>query len=115
MVVRAVGDLEAVIGVQVSHKALFRLGFKSEINDGKMINEPHPGYVGLPSLHGFDYNTDLHLSHIRELIGSNLQTIPGINDFFPKKLYSICFPVIPIGKWTSNFGIHMVAFIHYAN
>ena len=48
-----------------------------------MINEPHPGYVGLPSLHGFDYNTDLHLSHIRELIGLNLQTIPGINDFFP--------------------------------
>ena len=47
-----------------------------------MFNEPHPGYVGLPSLNAFDYNTDLHLSHVRELIASNLQTIPGINNFF---------------------------------
>ncbi|PPQ71478.1 hypothetical protein CVT25_013388 [Psilocybe cyanescens] len=28
-----------------------------------MINEPHPGYVNV-SLHAFNYNTDLHLSHI---------------------------------------------------
>lgn len=26
-----------------------------------MLNEPHPGYIGLPSLHSFNYNTDLHL------------------------------------------------------
>lgn len=25
------------------------------------MNEPHPGYIGLPSLHAFNYNTDLHL------------------------------------------------------
>lgn len=30
-----------------------------------MINEPHPGYINLSSLHSFNYNTDLHLSHIR--------------------------------------------------
>ncbi|KAH9474389.1 Ergosteryl-beta-glucosidase [Psilocybe cubensis] len=44
MVVRAVGDLDGVIGFQ-------------------MINEPHPGYVNV-DLHAFNYNTDLHLSHI---------------------------------------------------
>ncbi|KAF9531115.1 cytoplasmic protein [Crepidotus variabilis] len=45
MVVRAVGDLEGVIGFQ-------------------MMNEIHPGYINLPSLHSFDYKTNLHLSHI---------------------------------------------------
>lgn len=30
------------------------------------MNEPHRGYINLPSLHEFDYNTDLHLSHVRE-------------------------------------------------
>ncbi|KAG8740377.1 hypothetical protein FRC10_004386 [Ceratobasidium sp. 414] len=39
--VRAVGDLESVIGFE-------------------MMNEPHRGYVSIPSLHGFDYTTDLH-------------------------------------------------------
>ncbi|PPQ89778.1 hypothetical protein CVT25_008064 [Psilocybe cyanescens] len=28
-----------------------------------MMNEPHPGYVNV-ALHAFNYNTDLHLSHI---------------------------------------------------
>ncbi|KIM41720.1 glycoside hydrolase family 5 protein [Hebeloma cylindrosporum] len=44
MVARTVGDLDGVIGFQ-------------------LINEPHPGYVNV-SLHNFNYNTDLHLSHI---------------------------------------------------
>ena len=30
------------------------------------MNEPHRGYINIPSLHSFDYNTDLHLSHVRE-------------------------------------------------
>ncbi|KAF8885813.1 glycoside hydrolase family 5 protein [Infundibulicybe gibba] len=42
---RAVGDLDGVIGFQA-------------------MNEPHRGYIDLQSLHSFDYNTDLHLSHI---------------------------------------------------
>lgn len=29
------------------------------------MNEPHRGYIDLPSLHKFDYNTDLHLSSVR--------------------------------------------------
>ena len=78
-----------------------------------MFNEPHSGYVGIPSLNAFDYNTDLHFSHVRKLIASNLQTIPGINKFF--QLYSICFPVISIRIWTSNFGINMDTFAYYAN
>ncbi|CAA7263297.1 unnamed protein product [Cyclocybe aegerita] len=45
MIVRAVGDLEGVLGFQ-------------------MKNEPHRGYINVPSLHAFDYNTDLHLSHV---------------------------------------------------
>ncbi|KAF8152913.1 glycoside hydrolase family 5 protein [Crassisporium funariophilum] len=45
MVVRAVGDLDGVIGFQ-------------------MMNEPHRGYISIPSLNAFDYNTDLHLSHV---------------------------------------------------
>ncbi|KAF9011688.1 glycoside hydrolase superfamily, partial [Cyathus striatus] len=42
---RAVGELPGVIGFQ-------------------MMNEPHRGYIQIPSLHAFDYNTDLHLSHV---------------------------------------------------
>lgn len=30
------------------------------------MNEPHRGYVELQSLHEFDYNTDLHLGHVRK-------------------------------------------------
>jgi hypothetical protein len=29
------------------------------------MNEPHRGYINLPSLHKFDYNTDLHLGNVR--------------------------------------------------
>ncbi|KAG8760210.1 hypothetical protein FRC11_000765 [Ceratobasidium sp. 423] len=39
--VRAVGDCKAVVGFE-------------------LMNEPHRGYVSTPSLHSFDYNTDLH-------------------------------------------------------
>ena len=31
----------------------------------QMMNEPHRGYIDLPSLHGFDYNTDLHYGDVR--------------------------------------------------
>ncbi len=30
-----------------------------------MINEPHRGYIDLHSMHGYNYNTDLHLGPIR--------------------------------------------------
>ncbi|KJA23943.1 glycoside hydrolase family 5 protein [Hypholoma sublateritium FD-334 SS-4] len=45
VVAQAVGDLDGVLGFQI-------------------MNEPHRGYINVPSLHSFDYNTDLHLSHV---------------------------------------------------
>ncbi|KAA1475251.1 glycoside hydrolase family 5 protein [Dentipellis sp. KUC8613] len=62
-VARAVGDLEGVLGFE-------------------LMNEPHRGYIGLPSLHGFDYNTDLHLSHVPSalqsfMLGSGYPTTVG--------------------------------------
>jgi len=34
------------------------------------MNEPHRGYLNLPSLHKFDYNTDLHLGTVRAYIST---------------------------------------------
>ena len=34
----------------------------------QMMNEPHRGYVEIYSMHAFDYNTDLHLGHVREIL-----------------------------------------------
>ncbi|KIJ91723.1 glycoside hydrolase family 5 protein [Laccaria amethystina LaAM-08-1] len=45
LVAQSLGDLEGVLGFE-------------------MMNEPHRGYIQVPSLHAFDYNTDLHLSHV---------------------------------------------------
>ncbi|PSS32123.1 hypothetical protein PHLCEN_2v2119 [Hermanssonia centrifuga] len=45
MVAKTVGDLDGVIGYEI-------------------MNEPHRGYIDLQSMHAFDYNTDLHLSHV---------------------------------------------------
>ncbi|KIM25743.1 glycoside hydrolase family 5 protein [Serendipita vermifera MAFF 305830] len=51
LVAETVGGLEAVVGFD-------------------MMNEPHRGYIDLPSLHGWDYNTDLHLSYIPSAFNS---------------------------------------------
>ncbi|OCF33707.1 cytoplasmic protein [Kwoniella heveanensis BCC8398] len=40
--VDAVGDLDGVLGFE-------------------LMNEPHAGFIGLPSIHEWNYNTDLHL------------------------------------------------------
>ncbi|KAH7928854.1 glycoside hydrolase family 5 protein [Leucogyrophana mollusca] len=45
VVVQKLGDLDGILGFEI-------------------MNEPHRGYIDLPSLHAFDYNTDLHLSHV---------------------------------------------------
>ncbi|KAG8923855.1 hypothetical protein FRC02_010851 [Tulasnella sp. 418] len=36
----------------------------------EIMNEPHRGYINLPSLHEFDYNTDLHLNDIPSALQS---------------------------------------------
>ncbi|KAJ8496897.1 hypothetical protein ONZ45_g12265 [Pleurotus djamor] len=51
VVMKKVGHLDGVVGFQ-------------------LMNEPHRGYIDLPSLHGFDYNTDLHLSYVPTAVQS---------------------------------------------
>ena len=43
----------------------------------QMMNEPHRGYIELQSMHAFDYNTDLHLGHVRKLDFSIISTLRG--------------------------------------
>ncbi|KAG6330398.1 hypothetical protein ID866_8691 [Astraeus odoratus] len=51
VVVESLGDLEGVLGFEI-------------------MNEPHRGYIDLPSLYQFDYKTDLHLSHVPSALQS---------------------------------------------
>ena len=30
------------------------------------MNEPHRGYIDIPSMYAWDYNTDLHLGYVRQ-------------------------------------------------
>jgi hypothetical protein len=68
-VVRAVGDLDSVLGFAVRPPYIPLIGhFDLGHATGeyvKMMNEPHRGYIDLPSLHELDYNTDLHLGGVR--------------------------------------------------
>ena len=47
-----------------------------------MINEPHPGYIGLPTLHGWNYQTDLHLgaapSPLQSFAAGSGHETPGV-------------------------------------
>jgi hypothetical protein len=63
-VARAVGDLDAVLGFEV-RPFLFTGRPGALTLRAQMMNEPHRGYIDLPSLQGFDYNTDLHLGDVR--------------------------------------------------
>ncbi|KAG9308311.1 glycoside hydrolase family 5 protein [Chiua virens] len=61
LVAQTVGSLKGVLGFEI-------------------MNEPHRGYIDLPSLHKFDYNTDLHLSHVPSafqsfMLGSGYPTL----------------------------------------
>ncbi|EJD01855.1 glycoside hydrolase family 5 protein [Fomitiporia mediterranea MF3/22] len=66
----AVGGLEGVIGFE-------------------MMNEPHRGYINVPSMHSFDYNTDLHLAHVPSPLQSfalgagHPQNVPHYTRSFP--------------------------------
>jgi hypothetical protein len=59
------------------------------------MNEPHPGYINVQSLHSFNYNTDLHLGPIRE---RNLFLLP-IADLMEDDIPSVRNPIIPVGCW----------------
>ena len=57
-----------------------------------MVNEPHRTYIQIPSLHAFDYNTDLDLSHVRK--SNSLATHASLNP-----LRSFRLPILPGGCW----------------
>lgn len=64
LVAKTLGNLEAVLGFEV--REFCRLARPLvKVRRAQMMNEPHKGYVQLPSMHEFDYNTELHLGHMR--------------------------------------------------
>lgn len=46
------------------HRITEKVGRLEGVLGFQMINEPHPGYANHPDLHGFNYNTDLHIGCI---------------------------------------------------
>ncbi|KAF8909720.1 glycoside hydrolase family 5 protein [Gymnopilus junonius] len=93
MVARAVGDLEGVIGFQ-------------------MINEPHPGYVNA-SMHAFNYNTDLHLSHIRKFLPFIFIFSAHILTFYIHT--SVRIPIVPARCRLPNSSTNVHPFLPDAN
>ncbi|EIW79596.1 glycoside hydrolase family 5 protein [Coniophora puteana RWD-64-598 SS2] len=78
VVAAALSDLPGVIGFE-------------------LMNEPHRGYIDLPSLHAFDYNTDLHLSHVPSAFQSFLL---GAGHPTPVSIWTRSFPM-PTRKTSS--------------
>lgn len=70
------------------------------------MNEIHPGYINLPSLHSFNYNTNLHLSHIRKpsLLAIDLVThvLLCAASAFESFQLGAGHPTI-VGSWTRSF------------
>ena len=62
---RAVGDLDGVLGFEVPSPWSFPITSANQACM-QMLNEPHRGYIDLQSFHSWNYNTDLHLGHIRK-------------------------------------------------
>ena len=70
----------------------------------QMMNEPHRGCIQIPSLHAFDYNTDLHLSHVRKSI--SLATHASLNPLVASAFQSFQLgaghPTL-VSTWTRSF------------
>jgi len=68
------------------------------------MNEPHRGYIDLPSLYQFDYNTDLHLSYVRKCVlnpllrRSNLAAASAFQSF----MLGAGYPTL-VSHWTRSF------------
>lgn len=69
------------------------------------MNEPHRGYIDLPSLHEFDYNTDLHLSAVRTC-WSHQFALPHTHlspaSAFQSFMLASGYPT-SVGYWTRSF------------
>jgi hypothetical protein len=69
------------------------------------MNEPHRGYIDLPSLHEFDYKTDLHLSYVRTCWfhrSAPLRTHPFPASAFQSFMLASGYPT-SVGYWTRSF------------
>jgi hypothetical protein len=106
LVARSVGDLEGVLGFEVGIMMPFNGWFPTE-GMQQMMNEPHRGYIQIPSLHAFDYNTDLHLSHVRK--SNSLTTHASLNS-----LRSFRLPILPVGCWPPYPRFNLDPFIPHA-
>jgi hypothetical protein len=63
--VRTVGHLDGVIGFEVCFLGWRRASLTLTAHL-QALNEPHTGFINLPSMHSYNYNTDLHLGFVRE-------------------------------------------------
>jgi hypothetical protein len=66
VVASKLGDLEGVLGFQVFENDVYFSQVFAETSL-QLMNEPHRSYINA-SLHAFNYNTDLHLSHVRKYV-----------------------------------------------
>ncbi|KIJ89937.1 glycoside hydrolase family 5 protein [Laccaria amethystina LaAM-08-1] len=73
----------------------------------QMMNEPHRGYIQVPSLHAFNYNTNLHLSHVHK--SNRLATHASLN-----LLYSFHLLILPVGRWPPHPRFNLDLFIPHA-
>lgn len=77
-----------------------RLGTLPSVLGFECLNEPHPGYINLPSLHQFNYFTELHFHDTR--------TIPALFDVDAVLLTlfgargSLCIALLRTRCWSQN-------------
>ena len=71
------------------------------------MNEPNRGYIQIPSLHAFDYNTDLHLWHVRKSV--SVATHASLDP-----LRSARLPILPVGCWPPNSRFNLDPVIPHA-
>ena len=93
VVARHLGDLDAILGFEVCRSFSQSRKFLTLLM--KLMNEPHRGYIDLPSLHKFDYNTDLHLSYVRKY-----PTCPSCAR--SHELLSFCAAILHVGIGISH-------------
>lgn len=67
------------------------------------MNEPHRGYIDLPSLHKFDYNTDLHLGNVRAYSLPCCSVSPRPMLIPMRHTFSIRLAIFPPRCWSSYY------------
>jgi hypothetical protein len=80
------------------------MSFKFPLKEQQMMNEPHRGYIQVPSLRAFDYNTNLHVRK-----SNRLATHASLN-----LLYSFRLLILPVGRWPPHPRFNLDSFIPHA-